>query len=112
MLRSTLYATTALLSVGLAFAGNSARAADGLSFQAVPAPTTDSDKRAVMATGEVTVDGASTPVGYHTLLRSGQKVGDGTFGQILDQNGKPILGKDGAPTISNATDFSSLLQVG
>ena len=112
MLRSTLYATTALLSVGLAFAGTTARAADGLTFQAIPAPTTDSDKRAVLATGEVTVDGASTPVGYHTLLRSGQKVGDGTFGQILDQNGKPILGKDGAPTISNATDFSSLLQVG
>ena len=49
-------------------------------------------------------------IGYRTLLRTGQKVGSGVFGQILDVKGQPILGKDGAPMISPSTDFSSILE--
>ena len=46
------------------------------------------------------------------LLRSGQQIGSGTFGAIMDVHGQPIVGADGAPMISNATDFSSLLAKG
>ncbi len=108
MTRLVLLATTAAvaLSAGHAFA------ADPLSFDPVTAPTTDKEKREVRATAEVTVDGKKYPIGFTTLVRSGDKIGSGTFGQVLDQAGKPILGADGAPMISNDIDFSSLLTRG
>ena len=113
MLRSMLVATTALAPLaGLVGPTTPVLAAETLSFAPVDAPTTDAQKRDVLATGRVDVDGRMSAVGYHTLLRSGQKVGSGTFGQLMDRKGQPLVGKDGAPMVSNATDFSSLLDVG
>ncbi|MFO1039471.1 MAG: DUF839 domain-containing protein [Geminicoccaceae bacterium] len=106
MSRSALIATTALLTVFAA----AARAADAPVFTAVPAPADDAAKREVIASPDVTVDGSKAAIGYQTILRTGQKVGSGVFGQILDVKGQPILGKDGAPMVSPSTDFSSLLQ--
>ena len=87
-----------------------ADAAETLTFAPIDAPTSDQEKREVRASPEITLDGKSSKVGFVTLLRSGDKLGSGTFGLILDEKGVPIVGEDGAPMISNATDFSSLLQ--
>ncbi len=108
MRHSNLLASTAL-AVCLAPA---AFAQGALSFDPVEAPTTEAAKRDVLASDSVTFDGQAHPIAYHTILRSGDKAGDGVFGQIIDQHGAPIMGEDGAPMISNSADFSSLLPVG
>lgn len=109
MFRFTLLATTAVLALSVgqttaAFAGET------LKFAPVSAPVTDKEKREVRASSEVTVDGKTAKIGFTPLVRSGDKIGDGTFGLVLDQVGKPILGADGSPTISSDTDFSSIIQ--
>ena len=111
MYRSMLLAGTATLALAIA-SSSAALAASPLVFEGVKAPTTDAERREVLASDKVTVDGKTADIGYHTLLRTGDKVGDGTFGLIMDQTGKPILMKDGSQMISNATDFSSLLEKG
>jgi secreted PhoX family phosphatase len=98
----------ALAVLALPLAGT----AGTLEFQGISAPQTDAERRQVIASPQVTVAGQSHPIGFHNILRSGDKSGDGTFGLLTDQAGQPLQGKDGAPRISNANDFSSLLPVG
>ena len=50
--------------------------------------------------------GVEVPVGFHTILRTGDKAGDGIFGDLISHDGKAI-GK-----ISANPDFTSLLVVG
>lgn len=107
MTRGILLATTALLALS-----PTAFAKDAPIFAPTAAPADDAAKRAVTSSAAVTVDGTEAPIGYRTLLRTGQKVGSGVFGQIVDAKGQPILGKDGAPMVSPSTDFSSILQKG
>jgi secreted PhoX family phosphatase len=109
MTRGMLLATAALL-VQPALAPTVGFAKEALVFAPIAAPADDAAKRAVTASPEVTVDGASAAIGYRTLLRTGQKVGSGVFGQIVDVKGQPILGKDGAAMVSPSTDFSSILE--
>lgn len=108
MIRTMLLATTAAIALSASHANSFA--AESMTFTGIEAPVTDKEKREVRATAAVTVDGKAARIGFTPLVRSGDKIGDGTFGLILDQSGKPILGNDGAPMISNATDFSSILQ--
>jgi hypothetical protein len=104
-----LLATTAAIALSASHA-NTAGAAETITFTGITAPVTDKEKREVRAATEVTVDGKAAKIGFTALVRSGDKIGDGTFGLVLDQSGKPIIGADGAPMISNSTDFSSILQ--
>ena len=83
-----------------------------ISFSEVEVPTKDSEKRSIMASSSISVDGNKHQIGFNTILRSGDKIGDGVYGQIFDSKGNPILEKDGSPKISNRNDFSSLLPVG
>ena len=109
MTRMMLVATTAMIAIGGGIP-TVAHAAGSMTFKAIDAPTTDAEKRDVRAAPEVDVNGKSAKIGFNTVLRSGEKVGDGTFGLILDKDGNPIRGEDGAPMIANSTDFSSILQ--
>jgi len=86
--------------------------ADNIEFAPVGFPDTDELKRAVVASDSVTIDGTTTEIGYHILARSGQKIGDNTWGLLVDQNGNPVMSSDGSEHISVDTDFSSLLPVG
>ncbi|WP_428026484.1 PhoX family protein [Arcobacter sp.] len=83
-----------------------------LAFSEVSVPTKDYEKRRVRPTSAVTLDGKTKKIGFNTILRSGDKVGDGIYGMIFDVNGQPIYEKDGAVKISNSNDFSSLIPVG
>ncbi len=105
MMRGVLLATTAMLALPAM-----AMAKDPLVFAPTAAPADDAAKRAVTASPSVTVDGTEVAIGYQTLLRTGQKIGAGVFGQILDVNGEPIIGKDGSAMVSPSTDFSSILE--
>ncbi len=81
-------------------------------FKEVPVPITDEDKRKIVVSEEVTMDGKIIPLKYNTLMRSGDKVGEGVFGLVLDKDGNKVLNKDGSVHISVDNDFSSLLPIG
>jgi len=83
-----------------------------IEFAEVKVPKSNYEKRKISASSEVIVDGKKQKISYNTILRSGDNIGNGTFGQIFDSEGNPILGKDGSPKISNSNDFSSLLPIG
>ena len=108
-------AFVAALAAGTALAAASAASADpGLTvnFAPVKAPVTDSEKRAVMASDTVTIAGRTYEIGYTTIARSGDKIGGGVWGQLLDKKGQPIKNEDGSEHISVDADFSSYLPVG
>ena len=108
-----IMAAVGLLTVHIGAALSAeAKASPVPKFKAVHYPVTDADKRAILASKKVTVDGNAYAIGYNTILRSGDKVGGGTFGLLLDQNGNPVTNKDGSQHISVDNDFSSLLPMG
>lgn len=83
-----------------------------LQFSPVKVPETDAEKRGILASNSVTINGVDHEIGFNTILRSGTQVGDNIFGQLIDHNGNPLVATDGSPRISNDNDFSSLLPVG
>jgi secreted PhoX family phosphatase len=83
-----------------------------LVFEDIGVATTDDEKRAVRASARAWVDGTEVPLQYHTLVRSGEIVGTGTFGLLTGQDGAPLTGRDGSLMISKDADFTSLHPVG
>ncbi|MBK1635417.1 PhoX family protein [Rhodovulum adriaticum] len=102
--KTLLLASTALLAAP-AFA-------DSVEFAPVAFPNTDELKRAAIASESVTIDGKTAEIGYHVIARGGDKIGDGTWGLLIDKDGNPVVSADGSQHISVDTDFSSLLPVG
>ena len=105
-LRHALLAATAVIAIGTA-----ANAAE-ITFKGVDAPTDDAAKRAVSSTTSVTIDGAEHKIGWNTIARSGQKIGNATFGVPVDAAGNIITDASGKPVVSDDADFTSLLPVG
>ncbi|MBN2906187.1 MAG: DUF839 domain-containing protein [Rhodobacteraceae bacterium] len=103
--KTLLLASTAALAASAAFA-------DGVDFAPVSFPDTDELKRAVVASDSVTINGTTSAIGYHVMMRGGQQIGDTTFAVLTDQTGAPVLSADGAQNVSVSADFSSLLPVG
>ncbi|PHR65211.1 alkaline phosphatase PhoX [Alcanivorax sp.] len=84
-----------------------------LSFTAVKAPETDLEKRQILASPSVEVDGETYEIGFHTLLRSGDAVnGDVVFGQLVDKMGQPLYGNDGKLSVTDSNEHTSLLPIG
>lgn len=102
-------AITALLSIGTA----NASLAGEINFAEAPIPTTDAEKRAILTSDFVAVDGDRYPFEYKTVLRSGDRGSqdpDGfAFGQLIDINGNPLMAEDGSTYIANSNDFASLI---
>ena len=70
-------------------------------------------RRQVIASESARIGDLEVPLGgYKLLLRSGDAVGPGVFGRLVDQNLEPLFESDGSERISNYADFSSLLPVG
>lgn len=117
--RKTWFGCAALLAVMLLAGpaqvfseGTPEETATNVEFEGVKAPTTDAEKRSVLASPRVMIDGTSYSIGYNVLMRSGNRVGSGTFGLILDMSGRPVVSTDGSRFISSDNDFTSLLPVG
>ena len=81
-------------------------ASPSISFTAVPAPVTDADKRLIVSSTKVNVSGKDYAIGYNNLMRSGDKIGSGTWGQLYDINGNIITNTDGSPFISVSVDHN------
>ncbi len=112
MTRLTALATSTAIAAALAVAPAQA-AEPTLKFAPVPVPVTDAQKRDILASASVTVAGGETAsIGYHVLARSGDSLGDGVFGLLLDKDGNPVKSEDGSSHVSVDADFSSLLPMG
>ena len=86
-----------------------------LTFAGTHAPLTEEEKRAILTSPATIQSGSETitlNLKYNTFARSGDKIGDTTFGQIVDIHGQPIMDIDGTPMISNSNEFTSLLPIG
>ncbi|WP_051256636.1 PhoX family protein [Cystobacter fuscus] len=83
-----------------------------LTFAPINAASTEAEKRAVYASSKASVNGREIPIGYETVLRSGQDLGGQLFGRMVQKDGKPVKNTDGSDFISPSNDFSSLLQAG
>jgi secreted PhoX family phosphatase/outer membrane murein-binding lipoprotein Lpp len=87
-------------------------------FVGIDYPITDAAKRAIQASPYAIIETNSydiAPIGFHTILRSGEKAAETdpfVFGQLINQNGEAIFAVDGSADISVGSDFSSLLPVG
>lgn len=89
---------------------------NSLSFESVPAPTTDAGKRIVNVAPMAKVNGQGVSLDYHTWARTGNYYstfdgGTVQFGRLIDVDGNAILGADGNPAVSDNPDFSSLMEV-
>lgn len=82
-----------------------------IKFKEVSVPRSDEEKRRITATNEIEVDGVKKEISFHTLAKSGERIGDGIYGALFDKKGNMIVEKGGKPVISHKTDFSSLLPV-
>lgn len=85
--------------------------AGSLFFEGVKVPVTDDEKRSVLASETAVINGVAYPIGFNTIIRSGEALG-GVYGQLLDQGGNPIVHEDGSQDISSSNDFASLIQAG
>ncbi|HEY8567627.1 PhoX family protein [Microbulbifer sp.] len=84
-----------------------------LSFTGVATPSTDQEKRQIMAAPKVAVDGEEYEIGFHTLLRSGDVVnGNVTFGLLVDAAGQALYDDDGMIKVTDANEHTSLLPIG
>ncbi|MCX8508786.1 MAG: DUF839 domain-containing protein, partial [Rhodobacteraceae bacterium] len=94
-----------LLATALTGLSGFAHAQD-MRFSPVPFAADDAAKRAVTASASVDMAGQTLPLAFHTILRSGDNLGDQTFGALMGKEGKPV-----GQTSANP-DFTSLLPVG
>ncbi|OJH33970.1 PhoX family protein [Cystobacter ferrugineus] len=83
-----------------------------LSFTPVNAARTQEEKRAVYASPKANVNGKEVSLGYETVLRSGQPLGEHIFGRMIQKDGGPVKNTDGSDFISPSNDFSALIQKG
>jgi secreted PhoX family phosphatase len=100
---------TMTLAVIAALTAAAQTQAGSIQFEEVPFPATDAEKRSVLASPSAVVNGSTVAIGFNTILRSGDEVGGGVFGQLVDAQGNPLLAADGSHYISSDNDFSSLL---
>lgn len=105
--------TKQLLLASVAIVGVAGVAqAQELSFAPVAFPSTDEAKRDVIASDYVEIDGVQHEIDYHVIARSGDELGEGVFGLLVNQDGEPVMNADGSTHVSVDADFTSLLPVG
>ena len=108
----SIAAASALMFVGCNSDSDEKVEPSEISFSEAAVPTSDTQKRSILASDTVTVNGKEHAIGFNTIIRSGKEVGDGTYGLIYDKNGDAVKAKDGSRKISVSNDFSSLLTYG
>ncbi|TLP39167.1 alkaline phosphatase PhoX [Arcobacter arenosus] len=82
-------------------------------FKPVAAPIMDAEKKKIMTSSEVVINGDVHKIGWHTIARTGQKLPslDGKtmeiFGQVKNEMGQAINHKDGSPFICKTSKDGS-----
>ncbi len=118
----TLSIATATLLVGIGMVGCAGGPNPGagtkhdIVFKGIDVAKTDEAKKQILATNSVEVDGKEYAIGYHTLVKTGDKFGKEVFGLVKGFDGKPIKDEDGSPFVCRTSnkgsgpDHTTLLQ--
>lgn len=72
-----------------------------IGFESVAYPSSDSAKRDIISSKEMSIDTKMSAINYHIIARSGERIGNGVFGVVQDIKGNDLF-------VSDANDFSSL----
>lgn len=87
-----------------------------IQFEELEVPTSEDNQTVVRVSDSVVLkftdnSSSSYPLEYHTLFRTGQKIGNNTAGMIIDRNGKPLHTEysNNEDSISNYPDANSVL---
>ena len=88
-----------------------------IKFAPVALSANDAQKQGMRVSNKLTVtyaDGKTKeyPLSYKTLMKMGDKVGNGIIGQMTDKDGKPLKKSDGSIDISDGPDGNSIVNVG
>ncbi len=103
---------TLLLSASVFSTLSTFAIAGTIEFAPITTPTEDAAKRQVVVSPSVKIDGKEHALKWNVIARSGQKISGGIFGGLIDQAGSALFDKNGAPLVSDAADFTSILPVG
>ncbi|MCK5355060.1 MAG: hypothetical protein KAJ63_08070, partial [Methyloprofundus sp.] len=84
---------------------------DSLMFSSVPVPTNDLEKRSILTSQFVQMNGVKADFNFNVIMRSGDNPEGSVapFGTIVDIEGQKIVAEDGSVRVSNKNDFSSLV---
>lgn len=85
-------------------------AAVQLTFDALAAPTGDTEKATMRVTTGFTLGGAHHELKLQTLMRGGDVIGGVPYGQLLDARGAPLVDDAGKPVDCGGADFAGLWQ--
>lgn len=120
MAYTVLKSVTGVALLGLVFTACSttqpsvsSQSLNDIAFKSVEAPISDAQKRQILTSEEVTINGKSYKIGWHTIARTGQVLPslDGKtteiFGQIKNEAGVPINHKDGSPFVCKTSKDGS-----
>ena len=81
-------------------------------FDEVGVPWGNDVQREVLSTNKLTIGTSSYDMSYHTIIRSGDSIGNQTYGLVRDKYGQAILNADGSEKVSHVIDYTSILPVG
>ncbi len=83
-----------------------------LQFEEVALPASPQERQAVRASSRATWKGRDLTIGFQTLFRVGDVLGDSApYGQILDIDGRRLRTAGDEPLLCNGLDGATLLQV-
>ncbi|MDX1347831.1 MAG: DUF839 domain-containing protein [Thiomicrorhabdus chilensis] len=83
---------------------SSPQAAIQLEFSELGVATMTEDKMQIRASEQVSVNGQTQTIGYHSLFATGDENNGERFGQSKDVSGQPILFEDGSPYLCSGTN--------
>jgi len=82
----------------------------GVHFTPSKIPENDAEKRSILTSDKIIINGKSHLLNYQPFLRSGDKIGNGVFGALTDRKGNIITTKEGQ-AISNRNDYTNLFTI-
>ena len=77
-------------------------------FDGLDAPATLAEKQVVRSTSSMTIDGVEHPVGFVTLARDGDLLGEHRIGRLIAHDGAPITWPGGADRLCTRADGATL----
>ncbi|MCH9741494.1 MAG: PhoX family protein [Epsilonproteobacteria bacterium] len=131
MIRNIALSAITILAIGLTGCGsdeNSRSVAtnpqetltgiDSIAFEEIATATAPTEKAKLLTTKKVTINGTEQSIDFTSIMATGDKDNNETFGLVKDMNDNVIKFEDGSPYICNGTnggvgsglDFSSILQ--
>lgn len=110
ILRTSLLAIGVVATVVLGATAASVLAPGGLEFAEVPVPSSRAEQHRLVVSSSIQWRGEPLDAHFNVLFRTGDRLGELPFGQLVDVQGRGLTRADGSPHLCNTLDGASLLQ--